>query len=252
MHKISSIHLSVIIPAFNEAENFSKGGLSGVYDYLSKVKYSWEIIVVNDGSTDNTLSLVSEFAKTHSGVVVMDNPHRGKAGTIISAALRSRGQIVLFSDMDQATPISEIEKFFPKFDSGYNVVIGSRSGRKGAPLFRRILAYGMVVVRTILLNLPYHDTQCGFKAFDRRAADKLFGLMNTIHPPVTISGPSVNPGFDVELLYLSRKLGLKTAEVPVDWRHQDTKRVSFFKDAFAGIRELLLIRWRSLTGGYKL
>lgn len=252
MKKPPSIYLSVIIPAYNEAENFTKGGLSRVYDYLKSTKYTWELMIVNDGSSDDTLKLVREFSKTRPEVQIIDNPHQGKAATIISGALKSHGRIVLFSDMDQATPISEVEKLLPKFEQGFNVVIGSRSGRKGAPLFRRVLAYGMVVVRTILLNLPYKDTQCGFKAFDRAAADKLFGLVKKIHPPVTISGPAVNPGFDVELLYLSRKLGLRTAEVPVEWLHQDSKRVSFFKDASNGLRELLLIRIRSLTGGYNL
>lgn len=252
MKNNSAIFLSVIIPAFNEAENFKRGGLTRVYDYLSAVDYSWEIILVNDGSTDATSDLASRFAADHPGVIVVDNPHQGKAATIISGAVKSRGQIILFSDMDQATPINEVEKFFPEFKRGCNVVIGSRSGRKGAPLYRRVLAYGMVFVRTLLLNLPYHDTQCGFKAFDRASADRLFGLLTTIHPPVAISGPAVNPGFDVELLYLGRKLGLKIAQVPVEWHHQDSQRVSFLKDALGGLRELLLIRWRSLTGGYRL
>jgi glycosyltransferase involved in cell wall biosynthesis len=252
MKKPQPIYLSVIIPAYNEAGNFAKKGIFQVYDYLKAADYSWELLIINDGSSDNTLKLITDFAKTRPEVHVIDNPHQGKAATIISGALKSHGRIVLFSDMDQATPINEVEKFLPLFDQGYNVVIGSRSGRKGAPLFRRVLAYGMVVVRTLLLNLPYRDTQCGFKAFDRLAADKLFGLMEKIHPPIVIAGPAVNPGFDVELLYLSRKLGLRTAEVPVTWLHQDSKRVSFFKDAVNGLHELLLIRFRSLTGGYHL
>jgi dolichyl-phosphate beta-glucosyltransferase len=246
----SKPYLSVIIPAYNEADNFAKGALPRVTGYLSRQKYSWELLLINDGSSDQTLSLMRNFASKNPGVSVIDNPHQGKAATIISGALASNGEIVLFSDMDQATPISEVEKMLVMFKSGADIVIGSRAGRKGAPLFRQVLAYGMVIFRTIVLRLPYKDTQCGFKAFSRVAAGKIFPLMARIHPPHPISGPAVNPGFDVELLYLGRKLGFRISEVPVVWQHQDSKRVSFIHDAIEGVKELLLVRWRSLTNTY--
>lgn len=152
-------NLSVIIPAYNEEDNLRRGCLKAVLDYLKKQKFSWEVIVVNDGSTDDTANLLKKYP-----VKVVNNPHQGKAASIMTGAAQSTGQIILFSDMDQATPIAEFDKFIPKFKEGYKIVIGSRSGRKGAPIYRQILAYGMVFLRSLLLRLPYRDTQCGFKA----------------------------------------------------------------------------------------
>lgn len=240
-------YLSVIIPAYNEEDNLRRGSLDVVLDYLKRQKFSWEVIAVNDGSTDATPVLL----KNHS-IKVINNPHQGKAATIIAGALTAAGEVILFSDMDQATPISEFEKFLPPLKSGADIVIASRSGRPNAPIFRKILAFGMVVLRTLVLRLPFRDTQCGFKAFTNAAARKIFTIMNRVHPPVVVSGPAVNPGFDLEMLYLGRKLGYKVAEVPVTWRHQETRRVSFARDAVAGVTELLLVRWRSLTNAYDL
>jgi glycosyltransferase involved in cell wall biosynthesis len=245
-------YLSIIIPFYNEAENLRRGNLDIVYDFLKKQKFSWEIVLVNDGSADNSLALANKFSGSHPGVRVINNPHQGKAATVASGIFKSTGEYLLFTDTDQATPITELKKFLPYFNSGYEIVIGSRSGRKGAPLYRQILALGMPVARTILLQLPFKDTQCGFKAFKKTSADKIFGIMAAAHPPRNINGPSTNPGFDVELLYLGRKLGYKIAEVPVLWTHQESNRVSFFKDSVNGLRELLLIRWRSLTKAYKI
>lgn len=243
-------YLSVIIPSFNEEANFSRGSLQNVVDYLRGQKFTWEVIVVNDGSTDSTQKLLDNFAKNNKNVRVIHNPHMGKAATVITGALSANGDIVLFSDMDQATPISELEKILPQFEKGFDVVIGSRANREGAPLFRQILATGMIILRSIILRLPFKDTQCGFKAFSKDAAYKIFTIMHKINPPKEIVGPAVNPGFDVELLYLGRKLGYKIAEIPVDWHYQETRRVSFVKDAIAGITGLVLVRIRSLSNQY--
>lgn len=248
----ASPYLSVIIPAFNEAVNFKRGNLSQVYDYLSRQKYTFELLLVNDGSTDLTLSLLKGFAATHPQARVVDIPHGGKAAAVSAGIRESAGEVVLFSDMDQATPIDMFARFLPKFRQGYDVVIGSRQGRKGAPLFRQILAYGMMFVRTLILRLPLKDTQCGFKAFTRSSATRIFSIFNQVHPPRKISGPAVNPGFDVEILYLARKLDYKIAQVEVSWTHQESRRVRFLPDAIAGLRELLLIRFRAITNAYRL
>jgi dolichyl-phosphate beta-glucosyltransferase len=249
---MSSPYLSVIIPAFNEEANFQRGTLQTITDFLSTQHFTWELLLVNDGSSDATSDLLHRFAKAHPHTFVIDNPHQGKAATIITGSMKAAGEIILFSDMDQATPISELTLLLPKFSQGFDIVIGSRANRQGAPLFRQILAFGMVALRTLLLRLPYRDTQCGFKAFTKAASKRIFSLMTTVHPLQTITGPAVNPGFDVELLYIGRKLGYRIAEVPVIWHHQDTKRVSFLRDAVAGIRELFLVRYRSLTNAYNL
>ncbi len=243
-------YLSVIIPAFNEEDNFKRGSLSLVVDYLKEQHYSWEIILVNDGSTDGTLELLQKFVAKNKNVKLINNPHMGKAATVISGALAAEGEVVLFSDMDQATPIGELEKLLPQFEKGFDLVIGSRANREGAPMFRQILAYSNVFLRALILGLPFKDTQCGFKAFSSSAAKKIFTIMHKLNPPQVITGPAVNPGFDVELLYIGRKLGYKISEIPVSWRYQESRRVSFAKDALAGLHGLLIVRYRSLTSKY--
>src|SRR3989344_3348691 len=119
------IHLSVIVPAYNEEPNFKKGTIDEVPKYLASQDYTYEVLIVDDGSDDNTAKLAQEFAKKHRGVKVIKNPHQGKAETVKTGVLKSEGEIILFTDFDQATPISEVEKllpFFPEFD----IVIGSR------------------------------------------------------------------------------------------------------------------------------
>ncbi len=244
--------LSIIVSAYNESENISRGCLEQMWNYLNKQKYSWELIIVNDGSSDNTSDLLHQFSSGKPGIKIIDNTHQGKASGILTAGLAAAGEIILFTDMDQATPISEVTKLLEKINNKYDIAIGSRSGRKGAPLFRQILAYGNIILRTLILRLPYLDTQCGFKAMRFSAAQKIFSAMRRLRPVVTIDGPAVDPGFDVELLYLGRKLGYKICEVPVVWHHQETRRVRFFYDMISGIKGLLLVRWRSLTNAYDL
>ncbi len=245
-------YLSVIIPSYNEEDNLNRGTLDVVIAYLEKQPYPWEVILVNDGSTDSTAQMLSDFSKFQKHVRFIDNPHQGKAQTVITGVLAAEGEIILFTDMDQATPITEFDKFLPKIEEGHDIIIGSRANREGAPLFRKILAFGMVTLRTLILNLPVRDSQCGFKAFTRDAAVKIFTKMKELRPYKVIEGPAVDPGFDVEMIYLGRKLGYKIVEVPVSWRHQESRRVSFIKDAKAGLMGLLVVRLRSLTNAYKL
>ncbi len=248
---MKNIYLSVVASAYNESENISRGCLEQMWIYFKKQEYSWELIIVNDGSSDNTSELLHKFATGKKEVRIIDNTHQGKASGILTVGLAAVGQIVLFVDIDQATPISEAGKLLEKLDSGFDIVIGSRSDRKGAPMFRQILAYGNIILRTLILRLPFRDTQCGFKALKAGAAKKIFILMRKLRPVATIEGPAVDPGFDVELLYLGRRFGYKISEVSVDWHHQETRRVRFFYDMISGIRGLLLVRYRSLTSAYK-
>ncbi len=245
-------YLSVVIPAYNEAENIKNGSLEKVYDYLSRRKFSWEVLVVDDESTDNTLIEARKFAKAHRGFYVFAEPHRGKGGTVIAGMLKAKGEIVLFTDMDQATPLSEFDKFIPKFNKGYDVVIGSRKGREGAPLVRKAMAYGFALLRTIILCLPHRDTQCGFKAFKDTAAQEIFKRLQIFSEEQKIKGAAVTAGFDLEVLYVARKLGLKVSEVLVEWHHQETKRVHPLRDAWQGIRDLVKVRLNALQGKYKV
>ena len=243
--------VSIVIPAYNEKGNIKKGALKAVNDYLVKKKFSWEVLIVDDASEDETVKLAEAFAKKHSGFKVLKEPHRGKGGTVIAGVLAAKGKIVLFTDMDQATPINQIDKLIPKFKEGYDVVIGSRAGRKGAPILRKAMASGFTLLRIIILRLPYKDTQCGFKAIKKDAAKKIFKRMKVFNEKAKAEGAAVTAGFDLELLYIARKLKLKVAEVPVVWHHKGTERVSAVKDSWQGLRDMTQVRINALLGKYK-
>ena len=246
--------LSVVIPAYNEEINLKRGVLDSVNDYLVEQKFSWEVLVVDDGSKDGTVEFVKNFAQKHKGFSVFVEPHRGKGGTIVAGMKRATGKYVLFTDMDQSTSMDQFEKIKPKLSEGFNVVIGERSGRPGQSIIRKTMAYGFATLRTIVLRLPFKDTQCGFKLFERKAAYEIFSRMEVFGKKNKGNiGGSVTAGFDLEVLYIARKLKLKIAEVPVEWyEYGERKEVSPIKDSWEGLRDLLKVRLNALQGKYRI
>lgn len=247
---MSTVKLSIVIPAYNEVKNIGSGTLAQVEEYLKKQSYPYEVLIVDDGSTDNTADLIASEIKDKKNFKLVRNPHGGKALTVISGMMRASGDIAVFTDMDQATPIDQIEKFLPKFSKGSDIVIGSRSGRKGAPLIRKIAALVFSVLRGISLGLPFKDTQCGFKAFNQKSIQEVFPQMLKIWEAKKSSGAAVNAGFDIELLYISKKEGFKISEVPVQWRHVGTERVQMISDAIEAIKDMIRIRVNDIKGVY--
>lgn len=247
---MGNIRLSVIIPAFNESENLKEGALEEIDAYLKKQRYPYEVLIVDDGSTDDTASLIKEAIKDKKQFHLIENSHRGKAVTVMTGLLKAKGDIALFTDMDQATPISEIEKLFPKFKKGYDIVIGSRHGRKGAPILRKLMAWGFATFRNLVLGLPFADTQCGFKAFNKRSRDEIFNRMLNNWNRANIKGAAVNAGFDVETLFIAKKLGYKVKEVPVEWHHVGTERVQLVKDSLDAINDILRIKLNDFKKKY--
>ena len=249
---MNSIYLSVVIPAYNEENNLKAGVLDQVGDYLSKQDYNWEVLIVDDGSTDNTIKYAQEFAKKYKHTRVLEEPHRGKAGTVIAGMLAADGENVLFTDTDQATPINQVEKLLPQLEQGYSIAIGSRSGRKGAPLIRKLMAFGFAVLRTIILRLPYKDTQCGFKVFTHTASQEIFTKMKELRGKEAIKGYTVTAGFDLELLYLARKFKFKVIEVGVKWEDSGKGQVNPIKDSWIGLKGMLEVRVNALQGKYRI
>ncbi|HVZ59073.1 MAG TPA: glycosyltransferase [Patescibacteria group bacterium] len=250
---MSRISLSVIIPCYNEMANLRKGVLDKVDSFLTKKKYDFEVLVVDDGSTDGSVEFVREFVKDHKEFRLIENSHTGKAGAVTTGMLKAGGETRLFADMDQATPIEEVEKLLPFFDEGFDVVIGSRSTRReGSPLTRRFISRAQVILRKIVVGLPeLTDTQCGFKMFRGEAADKLFSRVKDIHHGFkTISGSNVTSGFDIELLYIAEKMGYRIKEVPVQWLYVETRRVNPISDSIQGVLDLLEIKRNALRGMY--
>lgn len=246
----SNLFLSVVIPAYNEEKNLKKGALVEVVNFLNKQPYLWEIIVVDDGSVDETIEFVKKLVKGQENITLIKNPHQGKAVTVITGMLQAKGQIILFTDMDQATPITQIDKLLPKFEDGFDIAIGSRRGRKGAPLTRKLMANSFSLLRGLFLGLPFFDTQCGFKAFRQEVAQNIFHRLKIYNQRKVIQGSAVTAGFDIETLFLARKLGYKVAEVPVDWNYQTTGRVNPIKDSIAGLKGLLKVRLNGWRGEY--
>lgn len=244
--------LSVVIPCYNEERNIRLGALENVAHFLRKKSLKYEVILVDDGSSDESLNLIEDFIAEHKGFRLVRAAHQGKAAAVTNGVLNSSGEIVLFSDLDQATPINQIDVLLPRFEKNFDVVIGSRNNqRRGAPLSRLAMARGFVFLRNLILNLGISDTQCGFKAFTRKAALDIFPKLKVFHLKRTGSGSTVTAGFDVEVLYLAKLYGYKIAEVPVEWHYQETRHVNPFKDSWESLLDLLRIRWNSIRGKYK-
>ncbi len=234
--------------------NLQKGVLDKVEHFLGKEKFSYEVIIVDDGSVDGSVEFVEEFTRENSKFKLIKNPHLGKAGSVTTGVLVSRGDYVLFTDMDQATPIEEIDKLLPFIQQqAFDVVIGSRNAtRKGAPWTRLLMARGMMMLRRVVVGIKgISDTQCGFKLFRRDAAGRLFQKMSDLHKGFqAVSGSSVSAGFDVELLYIAQKMGYKIKEVPVNWLYVETRRVSPLKDSVDGLIDLIRIKLDDVKGRY--
>ena len=253
MHKFmpDRIYLSVIIPCYNEQRNIRLGALENVSHFLRKKKWLYEVILVDDGSSDDSVLLMTEFIKDHKNFRLVRKRHQGKAAAVTAGIMESRGNIILFSDLDQATPINQIEKLLPLLSGRFDIAIGSRNKeRKGAPFFRLAMARGFVILRNIILDLHIADTQCGFKAFRRQAALDIFPGLRVFSPDRSVSGSTVTAGFDVEVLYLARRTGYKIAEVPVEWHYQETRHINPVKDSIESFIDLIRIRWYSMNGKY--
>ncbi|EKE21298.1 MAG: glycosyl transferase family 2 [uncultured bacterium] len=248
---MEKIDLSVIIPCYNEERNIRLGALENVAHFLNKKKISWEAILVDDESTDESVRLVEKFIQEHSKFKIIKKHHQGKAAAVTNGIFASGGEIILFTDLDQATPINQLDLLLPWFNKGYDVVIGSRNSvRKGAPFLRLAMARGFMFLRNLILNLGINDTQCGFKAFKRRAAVDIFSKLKVYNSKRKAHGSTVTAGFDVELLYIAKELGYKIKEIPVEWHYQETRHVNPLKDSFESLVDLIRIWMNSLKGIY--
>ena len=251
---MKDIFLSVVIPCFDEMANLQKGVLDHISHVLEKKGYSYEIIIVDDGSSDGSIEFVEKFTKENEHFSLIKNPHFGKAGAVTTGMLEANGRYRLFTDMDQATPIEEVDKLLPYLQNGeYDIAIGSRKDkRKGAPLIRLFVSRSAIVLRKYAIGLgEISDTQCGFKLFTNEATDTLFTKYKKFSNNFTeVSGAAVTFGADIEILYMAQKLNYKIKEVPVNWLFVESRRVSPIKDSVQGVRDLIKIKRNAITGKY--
>lgn len=236
---------SIIVPAYNEKARIGKT-LEQILAHLRQQAWNAEVVIVDDGSRDDTFQIASQFASDNPQVRVIQNPgNQGKGYSVRNGMLNARGEILLFTDADLSSPIAEVSKLFAALDQGADVAIGSRwldpsLQFQRQPLKRRIMSRSFNIFLRVLLAFPYRDTQCGFKAFTRRAAHMIFPLQRI-----------TRWGFDPEILYLAHSLGLKVAEVPVYWGHDERSTIHPWRDGMLMGRDALKIRWYALSGKYK-
>ena len=235
--------------------NLRKGVLNKIKAFLEKKKYTYEVIIVDDGSRDGSIEFVEKFSRENKEFLLVKNPHYGKAGAVTTGMLKAQGAYRLFTDMDQATPIEELDTLLPYLEKGtYDIAIGSRNPKTtGYPWSRHILHGGMIIFRKIVVGMPtINDTQCGFKLFREDVAKKVFGEFNVIHHGFKkITRSAVTAGFDVELLYIAEKMKYKIQEVPVEWMYVETRRVSPIGDSLDAVKDLVRIRINKMKGLYK-
>jgi len=248
--------ISIIIPCYNEENNLKKGVLQEVYDFLITQKFTWEVIVCNDESTDNSLKLVKEFVSKHKNFRVLDLPHGGKPSAVWGGIKEAKYPLILFTDMDQSTPLKEINKLLPHFNKGFDVVIGSRgANREGNSFVRKMMARGFLLGRRMVLLHQIIDTQCGFKAMKTDLAKKIFPELQFFKDKSDKKGWRVS-AFDVELLFIAQKRGSKIKEVEVDWKNEDISTtkgddsIRFKKESKQMLQEIVRVIRNNLKGVY--
>jgi dolichyl-phosphate beta-glucosyltransferase len=235
--------------------NLQKGVLDKIEHFLERKKIAYEVIIADDGSKDGSVAFIEKFVKENPKFSLIKNPHYGKAGAVTTGMLVAKGKYRLFTDMDQATPIEEVDKLLPYLESnGYDVAIGSRSTeRKGAPPVRLFISRSAILLRKNLIGIrEISDTQCGFKLFTDKATEDVFTKFKALkHGFTKITGTAITFGSDIELLYLAKKHGFKIKEVPVEWLHVETRRVNPVRDSIQGVMDLLRIKRNIVAGIYK-
>jgi len=248
------MRISLIIPCYNEEVNIQKGVLDKIGNYTQNDQRFSEVLIVDDGSSDSSKAVIkNKYLKTYPKFHLVQNSHQGKAFAVLTGINQAKGDYVIFTDIDLATPIDEVEKLIVKIKEGGQIVIGSRNNsRTGAPLMRKIMAKGFIFIRNIIIGLKgIKDTQCGFKLFEKQAALKIIDKLQVFHDKRIAIDSSVSAGFDIEFLFLGQKLGYKIIEVPVIWRHVETKNVNFIRDTIETLVDIFKIKLLDSQGKYR-
>lgn len=234
--------ISLIVPVYNEQERIAKS-LYQIKDYLENSDLTYEVLVIDDGSNDLTTEIVkfvdiygAEVKSQPQGRLKQNSINKGKGYSIANGMLNSRGRIVVFTDADAATPITELPKLLDKIEQGFDVAIGTRkhalSKTSGRTPLRLFLSWGFNLVARLLGLVNVRDSQCGFKAYRRDTAIKVAEHQQTNRFC-----------FDVEQLYISSRLGYKIGEVPVIWNHSEGSSLSLLRDSIRMFADLLRIRF---------
>jgi glycosyltransferase involved in cell wall biosynthesis len=249
--------VSVIIPCYNEEKNLERGVLDEVYQYMRQQDYPWEVIVADDGSTDSSPALVQRWTAGVEGFSYAGLPHGGKPAAIWGGLQQATKDAVLFTDMDQSTPIQELDKLLPRYVAGYDVVIGSRgTSREGFSLLRQVGSLVFRGMRSLFLLRQIRDTQCGFKLFRHEPVLEIFPKLQFFKQDRP-TGWKVT-AYDVELLYLFERAGYPIAEVEVAWENRDVSDTKgqggelarYMRESMNMAREVLRVNVNRIKGLY--
>ena len=241
MNKTELPSVTIVVPVYNEQERIA-ASLYDIKDYLEHQQYESNVMVIDDGSNDMTTEVVkfvdiygSEFNSQSVGVLEENIKNVGKGYSIAKGLLKADGDIIVFTDADCSTPISEIDKLLQKIYEGYDVVIGSRhlegSIVSGRGFIRSVMSRTFNLIARWSRLLEVRDSQCGFKAYTRDAARKIAAQQKTY-----------GFCFDVEHLHIAKKLGCRITEVPVEWKHDKRSTISPISDSVSMLIELMKIR----------
>ncbi len=237
--------LSIVIPAYNESGRLP-ATLRAVIDCIRQKGWKAEVIVVDDGSRDRTADVVCEFAAGAPEVRLLQNPgNRGKGYSVRHGILQALGDVVMFTDADLSAPMDEAQGLLDAIAGGADIAIGSRwLERKRQtirqPIYRRFFGRCFNAVTRAVMGLPFADTQCGFKAFTRAAAQTVFQLQ-------TIE----RWGFDPEILFIAIKRGYTIREIPVTWGRDERSKISYIRDGARMLADIAQVRWNALMGRYR-
>ncbi len=246
--------LSVVIPAYNE-ERRLPDSIQQVLRYLREQPWTWEVLIVDDGSDDQTATYAEALVADEPRARVIRNPHRGKGYTVRTGMLQATGDYILFSDADLAVPIEEWPKLAVPIQNGSDIVIASREGvgaqRIDGPLKRHIMGRVFNLIVRVLAIGHFQDTQCGFKVFTREAAHDVFAKMRLYNDQTAAPRGAAVTAFDVEILFLALRRGYQISEVPVIWRYGEETKVDNVRDSLRNLSDVLKVRWNALTGRYR-
>jgi dolichyl-phosphate beta-glucosyltransferase len=235
--------LSIVIPAYNEEKRLPES-LPKILNFVRQQDYPIEVIVVDDGSTDQTAQVVREFQQDAPFLSLIQVEHGGKGHAVRAGMLKAIGDYLFLCDSDLSMPIEEVTKFVPPALDGYDVAIASReirgAHRYDEPAYRHLMGRVFNLIVNLLAVRGIQDTQAGFKCFQREAARRLFPLQ-------TIKGW----GFDVEILFIAQRNGLKIVEVPINWYYMNRSQVRPVQDTYNMLREVLKVRINGWRGLYK-
>lgn len=240
------IHLTILVPAFNESKRLPRT-LIRIHEYCSQnLRETYEILVIDDGSTDNTTATVQELRAQNPHLQVHRySENHGKGYALRTGMGLARGRFVLFMDADLSTPVEELEQFLPKLHEGIPVVIATRKSAdanitKRQPLWRESMGKGFTWLSNTILGMNFSDLTCGFKAFESSAGKDLFSRQKI-----------ERWAYDAEVLFLAKRAGYRICEIPVTWVNSTDTRVRVLQDVFTSLAALVQIRWNWITGKYK-